>query len=197
MTIMLTISLILLLLAIFLLIAVIIREYRSTNSSHWWNLIDDIKSVLSRLAQPKFVLISLVTLSVSTCGIWIGPLFFDDTDKMGFSIFSFIIATLGVLAAENLLRDDGDIADDPVSIYRKQVKMSFSVFLWFLSFVFSFYGLKGDVNVMLIVAFIITLLLWLSITATKSDFDAPVDPQKKVRDALNSVNNNPEPGDGL
>ncbi|MGC0904449.1 MULTISPECIES: hypothetical protein [Pantoea] len=190
------ISTTLLVVFVFLLVMVIIRGHFATKSDHWWNLIDDVKELLSRLGQPKFVLISFVTLSVSTCGIWIGPLFFGDTTQLGFSIFSFIIATLGVLAAENLLRDEGELTDTQFK-YRKQVKMSFSVFLWFISFVFSFYGLKGGVNTLLVIAFIITLVLWLSITSTKSDFDFPSSPERKMREELDIVDNSPEPGDGL
>ncbi|ENG6256353.1 hypothetical protein AB1E84_002245 [Yersinia enterocolitica] len=190
------ISTVLLVVFIFLLVLVIIRGHFATKSNHWLNLIDDIKELFSRLAQPKFVLISFVTLSVSTCGIWIGPLFLGDTTQLGFSIFSFIIATLGVLAAENLLRDEGELTNTQFK-YRKQVKMSFSVFLWFISFVFSFYGLKGNVNSLLVIAFIITLVLWLSISSTKSDFDFPGSPERKMREELEIVNNSPEPGDGL
>ena len=163
---------------------------------HWANLWSDIKRLCPRFIQPKFVFISIVTLSVSTCGIWIGPLFLDDNSQIGFSIFSFIIATLGVLAAENLLKEDDDChsSDDK---YRKQVKVSFSVFLWVLSLVFSFYGLKNNVNTALIISFLITLLLWLSITVVKTDFDTPTSPDDTVRKELSNIQSDSEPGDGL
>lgn len=163
---------------------------------HWRNLCSDVRGLYPRIIQPKFVFISIVTLSVSTCGIWIGPLFLDDYKQIGFSIFSFIIATLGVLAAENLLRDDGT-AITSADKYRKQVKISFSVLLWFLSFAFSFYGLKNIVNIELIISLFITLLLWLSINVAKADFDAPTSPDVTVRNELANRKSNDEPGEGL
>lgn len=166
------------------------------NTIHWRNLGNDIKDLYPRIIQPKFVFISFVTLSVSTCGIWIGPLFLGDTEQMGFSIFSFIIATLGVLAAENLSRED-ESASTSTEKYRKQVKRSFSVLLWFLSFVFSFYGLKNNINLALIVSFVITLILWFSITVAKSDFDAPFKPDDAVRKELEIRKNDDEPGQGI
>lgn len=163
---------------------------------HWRNLGSDIKELYPRIIQPKFVFISMVTLSVSTCGIWIGPLFLGDSSQIGFSIFSFIIATLGVLAAENLSRED-ELASTLADKYRKQVRISFSVLLWFISFVFSFYGLKNNVNFALIVSFIITLILWFSITVAKSDFDAPIKPDDTVKKELEIRKNDNEPGAGL
>lgn len=163
---------------------------------HWANLWCDIKGLCPRIIQPKFIFISIVTLSVSTCGIWIGPLFLDDYSQIGFSIFSFIIATLGVLAAENLLRED-DECHSSEDKYRRQVKISFSVLLWFLSFVFSFYGLKNNVNFELIISLLITLLLWLSITVVKTDFDTPTSPNDTVRKELANIQSDNEPGDGL
>lgn len=106
---------------------------------HWVNLWKDILGLYPRIIQPKFIFISLVTLFVSTCGIWIGPLFLKDNTQLGFSIFSFIITTLGVLAAECLSRYDEN--ENPISLserHRKQVRISCSIFLWFISFVFYF-----------------------------------------------------------
>ncbi|MDT8956452.1 MULTISPECIES: hypothetical protein [Aeromonas] len=163
---------------------------------HWQNLWSDLKTLFPRMIQPKFVFISVVTLSVSTCGIWIGPLFLKDSSQIGFSIFSFVIATLGVLAAENLLKDD-DVSISSLDKYRKQVKISFSVFLWFLAFVFSFYGLKNNINFALLLSFGITLLLWLSITVAKVDFDAPTTPSQTVSNELNNMKDVNEPGAGL
>ncbi len=54
---------------------------------HWVNLWKDILGLYPRIIQPKFIFISLVTLFVSTCGIWIGPLFLKDNTQLGFSIF--------------------------------------------------------------------------------------------------------------
>lgn len=163
---------------------------------HWKNLCADLKSLYPRVTQPKFVFISFVTLAVSTCGIWIGPLFLEDNKQIGFSIFSFVITTLGVLAAENLLRDD-DTSNSSYEKYRKQVKVSFSVFLWFLSFVFSFYGLKNNINIALIISFLIAILLWLSITVAKADFDAPISPDELVQRELSTIESTDEPGEGL
>lgn len=163
---------------------------------HWRNLGADIKDLYPRIIQPKFVFISIVTLSVSTCGIWIGPLFLDDNSQIGFSIFSFIIATLGVLAAENLSRED-ESALTFADKYRRQVKISFSVLLWFISFVFSFYGLKNNINFALMISFAITLLLWFSITVAKADFDAPIKPDDTVRKELEIIKDDDEPGEGL
>lgn len=163
---------------------------------HWCNLGVDIKSLYPRVIQPKFVFISIVTLAVSTCGIWIGPLFSQDYSQVGFSFFSFIIATLGVLAAESLSRDDGGgISFPSPEKYRKQVKVSFSVFLWVLSFVFSFYGINNNINLGLIVSFIITLILWISVTVVKPDFEIPITPNLTVQKEL--MKDNDEPGEGL
>ncbi|EKK2710290.1 TPA: hypothetical protein QHB62_001040 [Escherichia coli] len=165
---------------------------------HWVNLWKDILGLYPRIIQPKFIFISLVTLFVSTCGIWIGPLFLKDNTQLGFSIFSFIITTLGVLAAECLSRDDEN--ENPISLserHRKQVRMSCSIFLWFISFVFSFFGLKNDVNFMLISSLIITIILWFSITVVKPDFKIPVTPDSLVSDELRNMSSNDEPGEGL
>ncbi|GDM36161.1 hypothetical protein BvCmsNSNP031_00384 [Escherichia coli] len=107
---------------------------------HWVNLWKDILGLYPRIIQPKFIFISLVTLFVSTCGIWIGPLFLKDNTQLGFSIFSFIITTLGVLAAECLSRDDEN--ENPISLserHRKQVEYlvqyfygSYHLFFYFL-----------------------------------------------------------------
>jgi len=168
--------------------------------AHWGNLVSDIRGLYPRIIQPKFIFISFVTLSVSTCGIWIGPFFLKDNTQLGFSIFSFIITTLGVLAAERLSKnDDNDNSMTSSEKHRKQVMMSFSIFLWFLSFVFSFYGLKNNVNFMLILSFSITLLLWLSITVVKPDFEGPkpVTPDSIVTNELSAVAVDDEPGKGL
>lgn len=165
---------------------------------HWSNLWNDINELYPRVIQPKFIFISFVTLAVSTCGIWIGPLFLKDNTQLGFSIFSFIITTLGVLAAERLSKDDEiDNALTSSGRHRKQVMMSLSIFLWFISFVFSFYGLKNNVNFMLIFSFAITLLLWLSITVVKPDFKVPVTPDSIVSSELTNVTVDDEPGEGL
>ncbi|WP_183059466.1 hypothetical protein [Salmonella enterica] len=165
---------------------------------HWTHLREDISNLYPRIIQPKFIFISLVTLAVSTCGIWIGPLFLKDNTQLGFSFFSFIITTLGVLAAECLSKDDENENSIPLSErHRKQVRMSFSMFLWFVSFVFSFYGLKNHVNFMLILSFVITLLLWLSITVVKPDFKIPVTPDSVVSSELTSITAHDEPGEGL
>jgi hypothetical protein len=165
---------------------------------HWENLREDISKLYPRIIQPKFIFISFVTLAVSTCGIWIGPLFLNDNDQLGFSIFSFIITTLGVLAAECLSKDDeSESIVSSSERHRKQVRMSFSMFLWFVSFVFSFYGLKNNVNFLLIFSFIITLLLWLSITVVKPDFKIPVTPDSIVSNELSSIAVDDEPGEGL
>lgn len=168
------------------------------NFIHWVNLRKDILNLYPRVIQPKFIFISIVTLAVSTCGIWIGPLFLKDNTQLGFSFFSFIITTLGVLAAECLSKDDeNESVMGSSERHRKQVRMSFSIFLWFVSFVFSFYGLKNTVNGFLILSFSITLLLWLSITVVKPDFKIPVTPDSLVYDELKNTNNNDEPGEGL
>ncbi|ELY4607186.1 hypothetical protein ACMSX5_001501 [Cronobacter turicensis] len=168
------------------------------NLVHWSNLVKDIRELYPRIIQPKFIFISFVTLAVSTCGIWIGPFFLKDNSQLGFSIFSFIITTLGVLAAERLSKDDEK--DNVMTLserHRKQVMMSFSIFLWFISFVFSFYGLKNNINFMLILSFAITLLLWLSITVVKPDFTFPVTPDSIVSSELTNVTVDDEPGEGL
>lgn len=169
------------------------------NFIHWGNLLDDILNLYPRIIQPKFIFISLVTLAVSTCGIWIGPLFLGDGEQLGFSFFSFIITTLGVLAAECLSKDNENESVMPSpERHRKQVRMSFSIFLWFVSFVFSFYGLKNTVNGLLILSFSITLLLWFSITVAKPEFKIPViTPDSLVHDELKNTNDNEEPGEGL
>lgn len=169
------------------------------NLMHWGNLLEDVLNLYPRIIQPKFLFISLVTLAVSTCGIWIGPLFLEDNKQLGFSFFSFIITTLGVLAAECLSKDDENENDiSSAERHRKQVRMSFSIFLWFVSFVFSFYGLKNTVNWLLILSFAITLLLWFSITVVKPEFKIPViTPDSLVHDELKNTNANDEPGEGL
>ncbi|MEL5875525.1 hypothetical protein J4X25_25920, partial [Escherichia coli] len=81
--------------------------------------------------------------------------------------------------------------------HRKQVRISCSIFLWFISFVFSFFGLKNDVNFMLISSLIITIILWFSITVVKPDFKIPVTPDSLVSDELRNMSSNDEPGEGL
>lgn len=64
----------------------------------------------------------------------------------------------------------------------------FNIFiLWF----------KNNVNFALIVSFLITLLLWLSITVAKSDFDTPIKPDDTVRKELANRKDDDEPGEGL
>ncbi|HGW6489436.1 TPA: hypothetical protein ACNHSK_004520, partial [Escherichia coli] len=72
-----------------------------------------------------------------------------------------------------------------------------SIFLWFISFVFLFFGLKNDVNFMLISSLIITIILWFSITVVKPDFKIPVTPDSLVSDELRNMSSNDEPGEGL
>ncbi|EOU6204645.1 TPA: hypothetical protein ACH9PM_004906, partial [Escherichia coli] len=101
-------------------------------------------------------------------------------------------------AAECLSRDDEN--ENPISLserHRKQVRISCSIFLWFISFVFLFFGLKNDVNFMLISSLIITIILWFSITVVKPDFKIPVTPDSLVSDELRNMSSNDEPGEGL
>lgn len=57
---------------------------------------------------------------------------------------------------------------------------------------FLFFGLKNDVNFMLISSLIITIILWFSITVVKPDFKIPVTPDSLVSDELRNMSSNDE-----
>lgn len=163
----------------------------------WCNLWEDIATVFPMFLQPKFVFLSLATLSVSTCGIWISPFFLSDTTQLGFSIFSFVIATLGVLAAENFLRIE-NLDMSSKERYRRQVKASLMVLVWVIAFACSFTGIKNEIGAALWLSLILTVILWLAVTVHKSDYHIPKQtPDSVVNQALQTASQSNEPGGGL
>jgi hypothetical protein len=170
----------------------------------WRNLYMDVIEVSSKLISPKFLFISIAMLIVSTCGIWIGPLFLSDSSQVSFSIFSFVVATLGVLAAESLVRANDKEASS-LDKYRQEVKVSLMILLWVVAFVLSFLGLRiaAEIQLGLIASLVITIILWLVITVNKSEFNLPLHtPDQQLNAALNTsreslVESDDEPGDGL
>ncbi len=160
----------------------------------WKTLGMDIKSFLVKPLHPKFVFIAISTLVLSTCGIWIPPFFLSDYTQIGSSFFTFIVATLGVLAAENYFNGD-DSEKSQFEKYRCQAKSSFVIFLWLIAFILSFTGVKNEFSILLLISFIMTLLLWLIISSTKSEYDLHFTPEDNMKAQLNK--NTAEPGDGL
>lgn len=163
----------------------------------WCNLWEDIIIIIPMLSQPKFIFLSLATLSVSTCGIWISPFFLSDATQLGFSIFSFVIATLGVLAAENFLRVE-NLDMSSAERYRRQVKASLMVLVWVIAFACSFTGIQNKVGAALWISLILTVILWLAVTVHKSDYNVPKQtPDSVVNEALQTATQSNEPGGGL
>lgn len=164
----------------------------------WGIFLKDIRSYIPRLFHPKFVFIAITTLLISTCGIWIGPFFLCDYSQIAFSLFAFIITTLGILAAEHFFSEN--TKNDDVSVqerYMRKTRFSFLVFLWVIAFSLSFQGLKNVQSCSLWMAFFITMMLWLGVTAQKTDYSLPATPDKTIHDSVINSHDKTEPGGGL
>ncbi|MBA6365112.1 hypothetical protein H4J42_15320 [Colwellia sp. BRX8-8] len=109
-----------------------------------------------------------------------------------FSIFMYVISILGVIAAENFIKHQKPNGKDSEALH------SFSLFIWFVAFVLSFWALKEPkiLSWQLICSFGLAVSLWLSISV-KSDHFLDI---KKTSKELNGTKSESKPnfnGGGL
>ena len=139
-------------------------------STCWQTLIEIITSA-------KFVFFSLVAIGIGTMGIWVPVIF--DLDLSGnaaktpsvkienLPIFMYVVGVLGTLAAEYFIKNE-KLEDEG-----KQAVQSFSMFIWFIAIVLSFWALKApkENTWQLWLSLWLSISLWMSFTIKKEDFN--------------------------
>ena len=126
------------------------------------------------------------------------PLYVKYAEKLkkitfeNFSIFMYVISILGVIAAENFIKNEKPDGKDSEALH------SFSLFIWFVAFVLSFWALKEPkiLSWQLICSFGLAVSLWLSISV-KSDHFLDI---KQTNKKLNGTKSETKPnfnGGGL
>ena len=133
------------------------------------------KTFIEIVSSAKFIFFSIVAISIGTMGIWVPVLFELDLSSGGnttskatvenFPIFMYVVGVLGTLAAEYFIRNEKFDED------RKQAVQSFSMLVWFIAIVLSFWALKDPKGNtwQLWLSLWLTISLWMSFTK-KDDF---------------------------
>ncbi|MEZ8228118.1 hypothetical protein AB6C58_05105 [Vibrio splendidus] len=105
-----------------------------------------------------------------------------------FSVFMYVISILGVIAAENFIKGEQPGSKNEEALH------SFSLFIWSIAFVLSFWALKEpkELTWQLIVSFWLSVSLWLSISVKSDHFLDIKDTAKKLNGTRVSEKNNDE-----
>lgn len=136
-------------------------------------VVGDCWEVLLRIVKnAKFMFFAIVSLSISTMGLWIPVLFQLDVSgdnekatEIGYdniAIFMYVVSVLGTIAAEHFNNRKEDSAT---------ATTSFAMLIWFIAIVLSFWALKepGSATWQLFISMWLTISLWLSYTIVKED----------------------------
>lgn len=162
--------------------------------------LDCIKTLREIFKSAQFLFFSVVSISISTMGIWIPVQFELDisggkngAESIGYeniAVFMYVVSVLGTIAAEYFNKR---INDDVGS----GATQSFAMLIWFLAIVLSFWALKEPSKITwhLLVSMWLTISLWMSFTIHKDKGEFTEEAKKAL--SGNGNGNGNVPGAGL